>query len=137
MPVDFDTSRPIYLQITEAFTRKIIAGEYACGARVASVRELALSFGVNPNTMQRALAELEREGLLYTERTAGRFVTTDEARIHAVRTALAQQMLAQFTATMADMGFDAPALIAMLEQTRTDSALAPTHTTPKEETAHE
>lgn len=101
----FDTSRPIYTQLTERITRKIIAGDYAPAQRLPSVRDLAAEYGVNPNTLQRAFAELERRELLYTERTAGRFVTQNTAIISAVRDALAQQMLADFTQQMAQMGY--------------------------------
>ena len=75
---DYTPGIPIYLQIIEKIKAKIISGEWRAGDRVPPVRELSLSFGVNPNTMQRSLSELEREGLLYSERTAGRFVTADE-----------------------------------------------------------
>ncbi len=112
----FDHSRPIYTQIVERLTRKIIAGEYAAGARLASVRELAAEFGVNPNTLQRAFAELERQGLLYTERTAGRFVTPDVVAIHAMRDALAVQMITEFTQQMAQMGYDKAQLVALIEK---------------------
>ncbi len=122
MSETFDTSRPIYLQITERITRNIIAGVYPLGSRLASVRELATQFGVNPNTMLRALAELERQGLLYAERTAGRFVTQDESCVCAVKDAVAQQMLAAFTQQMAQMGYTNAQLVALLqeEQPQTD-----------------
>ncbi len=115
--ITFDASRPIYAQLAEHITRKIIAGQYAAGQRLPPVRELSAAFGVNPNTLQRAFAELERQGLLYTERTAGRFVTQNTATISAVRDALAQQMLADFTQQMAQMGYTKMQLIALLTQT--------------------
>ena len=70
---------PIYMQIMDRIRAAIVSGELRPGAKVATVRELAEDFGVNPNTMQRALSELEREGLLISERTSGRFVTHDTA----------------------------------------------------------
>ncbi len=111
----FDNSRPIYLQIVERITNKIVAGEYPIGTRFASVRELAAEAGVNPNTMQRALATLEQQGLLYTERTAGRFVTQEESVICAVREATAAQMVADFTQKMAQIGYTKAQLIALLQ----------------------
>lgn len=110
----FDTSRPIYIQIVERLTHKIIAGEYQAGARLAPVRELAATLGVNPNTLQRAFAELERQGLLYTERTAGRFVTQDQAIIIAVRDAMAQHVVADFVKQMAQMGYTNAQLVDFL-----------------------
>lgn len=104
MAEPFDSSRPIYAQLVERLQGRIIAGEYPPGARLASVRELAAAAGVNPNTMQRALAELERRGLVYTERTAGRFVTTDPARIEALKLELIQNEVRQFAAKMQEMG---------------------------------
>lgn len=75
MAEQFDSSRPIYAQLVERLKAKILAGIYPPGGHLDSVRDLAAAAGVNPNTMQRALAELERTGLVYTQRTAGRFVT--------------------------------------------------------------
>ncbi|MFI3169343.1 MAG: GntR family transcriptional regulator [Faecalibacterium sp.] len=120
----FDTSRPIYTQIVERLTRKIIAGEYAAGQRLASVRELASELGVNPNTLQRAFAELERQGLLYTERTAGRFVTQNEVSIRALQDVQAQQALSSFVHQMAQMGYTKPQLIELLQQAMQQEALA-------------
>ena len=70
----YDTNVPIYLQLIEKIQRMIVTGEWRAGERIPAVRELALAFGVNPNTMQRALAELERDGLLFSERTTGRYI---------------------------------------------------------------
>ena len=67
--------RPIWLQLMERLQLGIVTGEYQAGERLPSVRELAAEAAVNPNTMQKALTELERSGLLYAQRTAGRFVT--------------------------------------------------------------
>ena len=81
--------RPIYAQLIEQVTLAIVSGVYAPGERLASVRELAMQAGVNPNTMQRALAQMEEQGLLYTQRTAGRFVTEDVSVIRQARQRLA------------------------------------------------
>ena len=72
-----DNDRPIYLQLMERIQRDIIAGVYQPGDKLPSVRDLALEAAVNPNTMQKALSELERSGLVYSQRTSGRFITED------------------------------------------------------------
>ena len=100
----FQSNVPIYLQIIAELKRRIAAGELLPGGRVASVREMAAAFGVNPNTMQRALTELERENLLHTERTAGRFVTTDEELISMARAELAQTYIEEFLRAMRGLG---------------------------------
>ena len=84
-----DDSRPIWAQLVDEFRRRIAAGEWIAGARVPSVRELALELGVNPNTVQKALGEVDRLGLTQTSRTAGRFVTSDEDAVAGGRAALA------------------------------------------------
>ncbi len=88
--MEFDPTQPIWLQLVREFTRRIATGDWAAGSRIPSVRDLASELGVNPNTVQRALAELERNHLAVPERTAGRFVTTDTRRILEARMSLAQ-----------------------------------------------
>ena len=73
--MEFDNQRPIYVQLLEEFKVKISTGQWPAGEKIDSVRNLASFYEVNPNTVQKALAELEREGLTETRRTAGRFVT--------------------------------------------------------------
>ena len=90
MAESFVTGAPIYLQIAQRFKQDIACGALGPGEKVVPVRELALLLGVNPNTMQRALAELEREGLLYSERTAGRYVTSDTGLIQSLRQTMAR-----------------------------------------------
>ncbi len=75
--MEFDNDRPIYLQILEDFKSKISSGVWKAGEKIDSVRNLAKDYEVNPNTVQRALSELERDGLCKSQRTAGRFVTDD------------------------------------------------------------
>lgn len=87
--MDFDNSRPIWLQIVDEFSRRIAVGEWGPGERLAGVRELALGLGVNPNTLQRSFAELERDGLVRVERAAGRYVTDDPGAVRALRQRLA------------------------------------------------
>ncbi|RMB59936.1 GntR family transcriptional regulator [Tessaracoccus antarcticus] len=87
--MDFDTSSPIWIQLVTEFSRRVATAEWAAGVRIPGVRELALQLGVNPNTVQRALTEMERDGLCRSERTAGRFVTDDGRRVSRLRRELA------------------------------------------------
>ena len=105
MTWDFSGDRAIYVQIAEQVKLRIIAGIYPVGTRLPSVRELAAEASVNPNTMQRALSDLEREGLLYSERTSGRFVTEDSAMIAKAKAALAQEVIDDFFARMERLGY--------------------------------
>lgn len=104
MSYEFDAGRPIYLQLCELLTHAIVSGEFSPGQRLQGVRELALQYGVNPNTAQRTMTELERTGLVYSERTTGRFVTTDTDLIASVRKASALEQTALFLQKMADLG---------------------------------
>lgn len=94
--MQFDSSSPIWVQLEAEFSRRIVVGEWGPGARIPGVRELAAAYGVNPNTAQRALAELERRELCRSERTAGRFVVDDVARIDAARAELAREATDDF-----------------------------------------
>ncbi len=105
MPWDLLNDRPIYTQLLEQIKRKIVSGEYSAGERLPSVREYAAEAGVNPNTMQKALAELEREELVRTERTAGRFITEDEILIQQIREELAREQIQAFVGAMKDLGY--------------------------------
>ena len=111
---------PIYMQIMQKVREAIASGELAPGARVASVRELAGAFAVNPNTMQRALNELEREGLLVSERTSGRFVTKDSAQIDAMRRQLAEEA-ARFRREMQTLGFSEAEMLAFFRVSADDA----------------
>ncbi len=109
-------SLPIYMQIMDHIRAAIISGELKAGEKIASVRELAEAFGVNPNTMQRALSELEREGLLVSERTTGRFVTKDTEVIETVRGKAAEQIVREFLQKMRNMGFTREQVEAFFRQ---------------------
>lgn len=87
--MEFAAASPIWAQLVSEFSRRIALGEWPPGARIPGVRDLAAEVGVNPNTAQRALAELDRLGLSFSERTSGRFVTSDHDRITALRGELA------------------------------------------------
>lgn len=103
---EFYGEAPIYAQLMERVERRIVSGTLAPGERLPSVRALALEAGVNPNTVQKALTELERGGLIYSQRTAGHFVTRDPEKVAAVRDRLARQETARFLARMAELGLE-------------------------------
>ena len=115
---EYNAGVPIYLQITADIQRMIVSGNWPPGERIPSVRELALRFQVNPNTMQRALAELEREGLVYTERTAGRFVTDDGKRIAELRQKTARQALHDLFCQLSLLGYRKEEILELLKEWR-------------------
>ena len=104
--MDLDDSRPIWIQLVDDFRMRIVTGIWPAGTRIPSVRDLATQAGVNPNSVQRALAELDRSGLTVTERTAGRFVTADAAVLDAVRRELAVGATDTFIAAVTAIGMD-------------------------------
>ena len=112
----FDMSRPIYAQIVERLKAKILAGVYPPGGHLDSVRDMAAAAGVNPNTMQRALAQLETEGLVRTERTSGRYVTEDTALIEQLRADTARTLASDFLEKMRGIGYSPARAAALLEQ---------------------
>ncbi len=101
----FTEDRPIWIQLTEQLTLRIVSGAYAPGAAVPAVRTLAAEAGVNPNTMQRALSELENRGLVETRRTAGRTVTEELTLIQQVRHELARGRIQEFLTSMRALGY--------------------------------
>ena len=105
MDRNLEDNMPIYMQIMNRIREAIASGELAAGDKVPSVREFASEFEVNPNTMQRALMELEREGILVSERAVGRFVTDDRNRIDAMRREAGSRAADAFIRQMADLGF--------------------------------
>lgn len=110
----FDNDRPIYVQLVETLRIAIVSGEYPPGARLPSVRELAIRAQVNPNTMQRALQQVEDEGLIYTERTNGKFVTKAPAKIADVKRGLALEKAKAFLAEMEGMGLSRADAVQLL-----------------------
>ena len=108
--------RPIYAQLMETITLAITSGALPAGSRLPSVRDLAAEAGVNPNTMQRALSELERSGLLYSQRTSGRFVTDQTEQITQKRKELAMEQIGVFLSSMKDMGYSTGQTIELIRQ---------------------
>lgn len=116
MDWDLQQQGPIYLQIEQQLTKQIVSGKYPPGSRLPAVRELAMEAGVNPNTMQRALSEMEREGLLYSIRTSGRFVTQDSGAVQEVKRRLAKEELGKVVQSLGDMGFSQEEIRKMMEE---------------------
>lgn len=106
MKWEIHSDRPVYLQLMDLIQNAIIAGIYAPGERLPSVRELAQEAGVNPNTMQKALSELERSGIVHSRRTSGRFITEDEQLIHDLKYERAVDNAKAFIRSMKDMGLN-------------------------------
>lgn len=117
MPWKLDSDRPIFLQIIERIQMDIIAGHYKPGDKLPSVRELAQEASVNPNTMQKALSELERTGLVYAQRTSGRFITEDINMIEKLKSQLAEEIVTQFLENMYQLGFQKNEILELLTKT--------------------
>ena len=114
MAWNLDSDRPIYAQLLERIQLQIVSGIYAPGDKLPSVRDLAAEASVNPNTMQKAFAELERSGLIETKRTSGRFVTEDKNMITQIRTQLAKEEINAFIAKMKELVFEKKDIITLL-----------------------
>ena len=102
---EFHGDAPIYAQVMERVERMIVSGALAPGEKLPAVRTFALEAGVNPNTMQKALTELERGGLIYSQRTSGHFVTENEAVIAAARKTLAADLTRRYLNSMTELGY--------------------------------
>ncbi|WP_373714036.1 GntR family transcriptional regulator [Streptococcus sp.] len=112
----FDNNIPIYIQISNIIKLQIVTKQLKSGDKLPTVRDLAETAGVNPNTVQRALSDLETEGFVYSVRTTGRFVTDNVELIQKTRVELAQQELDSFVTNMLDLGFEKIDLVAQLEE---------------------
>ena len=105
MAWELDTDRPIYAQLVERIQMQIVSGQYPPGGKLPSVRDLAAVAAVNPNTMQKAFAELERSGLIVTQRTNGRNVTEDVQRIQDIKSSMAKEQVDNFLTKMRELGY--------------------------------
>lgn len=115
MPWEFQDHLPIYAQLMDTLKRRIITGRYLPGEKLPSVRELAAEAGINPNTVQRAFSELEREGLIYTQRATGKYVTENADEIKYARQALAKTQVAEFLSNMQSLGYSVGDVIVLLQ----------------------
>ena len=115
MEWNFRNDQPIYSQLTQRLTEAIVSGIYTPGEKLPSVRDLAVEAGVNPNTVQRALSELEREGLVFSQRTAGRFVTENENMIVNAKLRIADERVGTFLRSMKTLGCTRDEVIALIQ----------------------
>lgn len=116
MPWELDNDRPIYVQLMERIQRDIISGVYKPGDKLPSVRDLAVEAAVNPNTMQKALSELERSGLVYAQRTSGRFITEDETMLKKMKQDQAASCIYEFFEKMRSLGFQDEETLSLLHE---------------------
>ncbi len=112
----FDNERPIYIQLVENLKQKILSGEYKPGCKIPSVRDLALESGVNPNTMQKALSELESQGLIKTEKTVGRNVTEDLSLLRLEKDKIAKEKTKNYVQSMRELGVYKKDVLAYLKE---------------------
>ena len=116
MAWELNSDRPIYTQILEKIQTRIISGIYQPGEKLPSVRELAAEASVNPNTMQKAFTELERSGLIQTQRNSGRTVTEDTSMIKQVQTQVALSQVQSFFSIMMELGFNKEEILAFVKK---------------------
>ena len=112
----FRGDQPIYAQLIRQIRQGIVSGDYPPGERLPSVRDLATEAGVNPNTMQRALQELERQGMVFSQRTAGRFVTDDVKQIEEAKRSFAEEHIRVFLEGMGKLGYGREEILSLLQE---------------------
>ncbi|MCR4868636.1 DNA-binding transcriptional regulator YhcF, GntR family [Lachnospiraceae bacterium C10] len=116
MSWNLSSDRPIFQQIIEHMELEIVQGVYKPGQKLPSVRELAMQATVNPNTMQRALSEMERMGLMHSERTSGRFITEDVGMIKELKKELAGSEITRFLEQMRRLGYSGEEMLEVLRE---------------------
>ena len=116
MPWELDSKRSIYGQIIDKIKSRIVTGIYPPGEKLPSVRDLAEEAGVNPNTMQRALSELERTGVIYSQRTSGRFVTKDQTLIDSLKEDAAKELIETFLENARSLGLTQEAVLFLIQK---------------------
>ena len=121
MEWNFRSDQPIYAQLISGIKLGIVSGALSPGERLPSVRDLAMEAGVNPNTMQRALQELEREGMVFSQRTAGRFVTEDVNLIESAKRSFADEHIRVFLEGMGRLGYSREEILSLLQEEKEDA----------------
>lgn len=116
MEWQIDNNKPVYIQLVEQLKMKIISGEIELDSKLDSVRSLAADAMVNPNTMQKALAELERQGFVYSKRTSGRFVTSDKTLIDSERKNLVKESIKSSLQTLINLGYTDEEIMELIEE---------------------
>ena len=112
---NFHDRKPIYNQIIDCFKLGILSGEYSPGSKVLSVRELAEEARVNPNTMQKAMSELEKQELIFAQSTVGRFITQDSTLIGKIREEYIDTCISEFCELMKKMGYEKKEVMTKIE----------------------
>lgn len=114
--VNFDNERPIYMQLVEQLKIWIISGKIEPGDRLPSIREMAISLKINPNTIQKGLIELENQGFIYTERTNGKYVTNDKSLIDDYKKIYARETVIKYLDDMKNLGFSKEEVIIYMKE---------------------
>lgn len=120
MSIEFDNNMPIYLQIMNYIKRQIVTGTLKAGDKILSVRELAAELQINPNTIQRTFQELEREEIVETRRGLGRYVTSEETKIMAIKKEMAGELLDRFIHGMQELGFAEQDIVSIVAEAVTE-----------------
>ncbi len=115
MGVEFQTDTPLYLQIAAHLKREIIAGAFRAGDRLPSIRDMAVSYEVTPNTLQRALQLLEQEGIIRTERTSGKFITSDETLLESLRRDVLRERAGDMARALLQYGYSADDILSAIK----------------------
>ena len=115
MGVEFQTDTPLYLQIAAHLKREIIAGTFRAGDRLPSIRDMAVSYEVTPNTLQRALQLLEQEGIIRTERTSGKFITSDETLLESLRRDVLRERAGDMARALLQYGYTADDILSAIK----------------------
>ncbi len=118
--IEFNNKEPIYLQIVELIKKAVASGELGAGEKLPSVREMSAMIGVNPNTLQRSYAELERLGITYTKRGMGSFINESDGQIDQLKQELATELVKKFLNDMKAAGISKQEAIKMIEEMSED-----------------
>lgn len=116
MDFNFNDSIPIYIQLIDKFKIAIATGYFKTGEKLPSVRELSTKMKVNPNTIQRALNELENDKLIFTKRTSGKFVSDDDSSVDTLRKKIAYEKIDAFTNSMNELMYDKADILKMINE---------------------
>jgi DNA-binding transcriptional regulator YhcF (GntR family) len=113
---ELSSQRYVYIQLIEHIQNMIITGVYKPGEKLPSVRNMAAEAGVNPNTMQKSLMELERAGLVFTNRTSGRYITTDEALIRGLKNQYIKGQINELLEKIEQFGFESEEVLELITE---------------------
>jgi GntR family transcriptional regulator len=113
---DINSERPVYIQLIEHIQTAIISGYFKPNDKLPSVRDLAAEASVNPNTMQKALAELEKTELIYTNRTSGRYITSDSTLIDILKKGSAKNIVMDFLEKMNQLGYNQEETLSLISE---------------------